>query len=127
MSDERTPQAHVRIDAAELNRVDVTDDGRRLSLRLRDRDGRHASVSLPVDCLGAILTAVPRPADGVADGGDAVHPLEAWSLEQSADGLRLTLRLSDGGKITVAVKSWQIAAIASLAGQDGVPHGQRLN
>ena len=126
--DNAPPTSHVRIDAAELSRVDVSDDGTRLCLRLRDQAGKAASVSLPADCLNAVLTALPRGVLEEACGGQGpVHRLDGWSLRQAEHGLLLTLSLSDGASITFAVKPWQIAAIASLAGQDRRPAGQRLN
>jgi hypothetical protein len=117
-----------RIDAAEVTWVEITDDRRKLCLRLRDQAGRPASVSLPVASLTAVLTAAMRaggerrtPAEG------QVHTLEGWSLDQSESGLLLTLHLPDGAAITFAVQPWQIAAIASLAGQAPSPVRNRLN
>jgi hypothetical protein len=120
MSDDPGP-SRVRIDAAELHRVDISDDGGRLHLRLRDQAGRDASVSLPADCVGAIVDAVPRLATG------AVHWVDGWSLDRVGDGWLLTLRLPGGATFTFAVKPWQIAAIASLAGQDLERGDRRLN
>jgi hypothetical protein len=111
---ERRP---ARIDAAELTWVEVTDDGRRLCLRLLDRAGQAAAVSLPVDCLNAVLAAVPQPATG------PVHRLDGWSLAVGEHGLLLTLQLPDGARMTFAVQPWQIAAIASLAGHQGAGRG----
>ncbi len=121
MRDEPPPH-HPHIDAAEIDRIDVGDDGRRLYLRVRDTRGRHASVSLPVDCVGTILTAVPH---APARNG-AIHRVDGWSLQDTPGGLLLTLRLPDGAEIAFAVTSWQIEAMASLAGQGGRDH-RRLN
>jgi hypothetical protein len=127
MSSEPTPRGHARIDATEVSQVDITDDGLRLSLRLRDREGQHASVSLPIGCLNTLLTAVPRSASDLVASHDAIHLLDGWSLDRTDDGLLLTLRLPDGAHITFAVKPWQIAAMASLAGQDSGAGCRRLN
>jgi len=116
MTDEPPPGRPPRFDAAELSRVSLSADGRRVHLKLRDGDGRPASVSLPVDCLGRVLTAVPRD-PGAADPA-LVHRLAGWSLRHGEHGLLLTFELPDGGTITFAVQPWQIAAIASLAGHD---------
>jgi hypothetical protein len=126
---EATPSdRHARIDAAELNWVEVTDNGQRLCLRMLDRAGRPASVSFPVACLNAVLSAVPRSAsDLLRDGRGQVHTIDSWSLGQDKDGLALTLHLPDGAKITFAVKPSQIEAMASLVGHVGDPRHARLN
>jgi hypothetical protein len=128
MSENAAPKRHVQIDATELSSVEVVDDGRRLRLRLRDQDGRPAAVSLPVACLNTVLTALPRSADDLLAGGQGqVHRLDGWSLGQDADGPLLTLHLPDGARITLAIKLWQIAAMASLAGQAAAPPLGRLH
>jgi hypothetical protein len=128
MDDDTPPGGHARIDAAELNWVEVTDNGQRLCLRMLDRAGRPASVSLPVACLNAVLSAVPRSAsDLLSDGRGEVHTIDGWSLGQDKDGLALTLHLPDGARITFAVKPSQIEAMASLVGHVGAPRRARLN
>jgi len=118
----------VRIHAAELNWVEVTDNGRRLCLRMRDPAGHAVSVSLPVECVNRVLTALPRTAGELLAGGvTQIHSVESWSLSQDLDGLVLTLHLPDGAKIAFAVKPWQISAIASLVGPDISPRRDRLN
>jgi hypothetical protein len=132
MTEQAPPARHRRIDAAEVNGVDVIDDGLRLRLRLRDQDGRAASVSLPADSLGAVLAAALRDAGEPPAGQGAVQRLEGWSLRRGEHALLLTLSLPGGATITLAVQPWQIAAIASLAGQglagqDSGPPRRRLN
>ncbi len=117
-----------RIEAAELNHVAISDNGQRLCLSVRDADGRHASMSLPIECLNAVLTAVPRSdQDLLADAGQRVHQIDSWSLRDPGAGLVLMFHLSDGAQIAFGVKPWQIAAIASLAGCSLAPRRDRLH
>lgn len=116
------PDASRRIDAALLDWVEVSADGRRLRLRLSDAAGHAASVSLPVESLNAMITALPRTPGIVPDG--AVHRLDGWSLREQDEVLLLTLRRPDGVATTFAVKPWQLAAIASLAGAEGGGRGR---
>lgn len=125
MADDASSCTPRRIDAAELSWVEVTDDGRRLCLRLRDPSGRAFSVSLPLACLNSVLAAVPPFAKELLADKRQVHTLDSWSLGQDRDGLVLTLHLADGAIIAFAVKPWQIAAMASLAGV--APQPSRLN
>jgi hypothetical protein len=66
---------HGRIDAAELDSAQLSPDGSRLILLLRDAAGRNVSLSLPVDCLNTILTATPRQVDP-----DGAYSLDTWSM-----------------------------------------------
>jgi len=125
---ENSPSSlHLRIDAAELSGVEITDDGQRLCLRLRDRAGRLASVSIPVDSVNTVLSAVPRAASELPGGQGEPYPLDGWSLASVDHGLVLTLQLPDGATIAFAVRPWQIAAMASLAGLEAAPRRGRLN
>jgi hypothetical protein len=119
MSSPAPPKRHARIDASELNWVEVCDDGQRLRLHLRDRQGRPASLSLPVECVNTVLAAVPRsPAQLLADAREQAYALDGWSLGRDERGLVLTLHCPDGARIAFAVHAWQIAAIASLVGHE---------
>ncbi len=125
MSSDRDPARHPSIDAAGLDWVEVTDHGRRVRLHVRDDTGRPASLSLPACALNAVLSAVPAESDP-RSAGATVHRLDGWSLGRGPDGFVLTLHRADGSRIAFAIAGWQIAAIASLAGQDAVPR-DRLN
>jgi len=128
MSEETLPGRHARIDAAELNWVEVSDDGQRICLRMVDRAGRPATVSLPVACLNTLLSAVPRSASNLLrDGHGKAHPIDSWSLGQDKNGLALTLHLPDGASITFAVMPAQIEAMASLIGHVGGNRRSRLH
>jgi hypothetical protein len=126
MEKDWAPSTPSRIDAEELSWVEITDNGRRLCLR--DRVGHPACVSIPVDSVNAILTAVPRSADELLQGGATeIYKLDGWSMGWNAAGLVLTLQLPDGAKIAFAVKPWQIRAMASLAGQPPAGRGSQLH
>jgi hypothetical protein len=84
-------------------------------------------VSLPADSLNAVLTAALRDSHDLPWPSGKVHRLDGWSLRQGEHGLLLTLSLPEGANITLAVQPWQIAAIASLAGQDSGSARGRLN
>ncbi len=119
MPEKPPPSGHARIDAAHIHSVDVCDDGQRLRLRVLDQAGLPASVTLPVDCLNTLLTALPPDALDLVAGQDGpVHRLDGWTLRSGEHDLLLTLRLPNGANITFAVKSRQIEAISSLAGLD---------
>lgn len=119
MTDRPSPSRPVRIDASGLDHVEITRDGQRVCLRVRDGEGRAASLSLPIDCLNTLLMAVPRTSqDLVAGAADQVYPVDSWSLGQDGAGLVLTLHLPDGAKITFGMKPWQLTAMASLATVD---------
>ncbi len=128
MSKQSPAGPHARIDAAEVTGVELTDDRRRLRLRLVDEAGRPASVSLPVASLNEVLAAVLRGGkEPSTQAPGSIHTLDSWSLRQGEHGLLLTLHVPDGGRVTFAVQPWQIAAIASLAGQGDGPRSVRLN
>jgi len=128
MADRETMTGHRRIEAAELNRIEIIDGGRRLCLSVRDAAGRPASMSLPIECLNAVVTAVPRSdRDLLADAARSVHRLDSWTLRDEGAGLVLTLHLPDGARIAFGVKPSQIAAIASFAGCSSVPNRDLLN
>lgn len=128
MTRDPSSSRHARIDAADVEWIEVTDGGRRLCLRLRDVAGRPAALSLPSDCLNRVLSSLPASAgQPAAEGGADIHRLDGWSLDRRAGSLVLTLHRADGARIAFAVTPWQIAAIASLAGQDAPRQGRRLN
>jgi hypothetical protein len=128
MVDQTSPNGHLRIDASELNHVEITHGGQRICLRVRDGAGRAASVSLPIECLNTVLTAVPRTdKDLLAGAADQVYRVDSWSLGQDEAGLVLNLHLPDGTKIAFGMKPWQLVAMASLAGASPSPGRARLH
>ncbi len=123
MTQDSPSSGHARIDAADVSWVEVIDGGRRLCVRLRDTEGRPASMTLPVDRLDALLSALPRRAHRPA--ADGLATLSSWSAQTTPDGLVLILNLPDGAQIALSAKSCQLAAIASLVG--AAPGPARLN
>jgi hypothetical protein len=101
-----------RIDATGLDGVRLSPDGSRLILLLRDATGQKVSLSLPVTCLNAVLTAMPRSA---AMG--ALHSLDTWSIAPAENGrdMILTLRTPEGLAISFAIKPWQVQGMATVA------------
>jgi hypothetical protein len=101
-----------RIDATELDGVRLSSDGSRLILLLRDARGEKVSLSLPVNCLNAVLTATPR----CAPMGER-HSLDTWSMEPAENGrdMILTLRTPEGLAVSFAIKPWQVQGMATIA------------
>ena len=122
MAEDGTSSGHRRIDAAEVSWVEMIDGGRRLCVRVNDMDGRPAVMTLPLDRLDTLLSALPRRPGPTGEG---VATLSSWTVQTGPDGLVLILHLPDGTPIALSAKSWQLAAIASLAGM--APEPARLN
>jgi hypothetical protein len=102
---------HSRIDA-ELDGARLSLDGSRLILLLHDAAGQKVSLSLPTQCLSAVLTAAPQP---VACG--TVHSVETWSMSSGKNGqdMILTLCTPEGMVMSFALKSWQAESMATVA------------
>jgi hypothetical protein len=99
------------IDAVELISVGPTEDGSRLKLRVRARDGGVQSLAMPAKWLNDLVNAAPHP---VLDG--SARPLASWSMQAAVDGdLLLTLRTPEGEAFIFAVKPWQVQGIGTLA------------
>jgi hypothetical protein len=112
---------NVRIDADQLSEVRLSADGSRVLLALLDDTGRKVTLSLPTNCLNAVLAAVPRRADpGV------VHRLDSWSMGVADNGqdLLLTLRTPEGVAISFTLKHWQVEGMATIATYGGSPRSQ---
>lgn len=100
------------IDATELLGLRLSADGKCLRLRIRDQKGEALSLSLPVCWLNAMQTALPR-----TTGTDAIHALDNWSMDRSANGQEviLTLRTPEGQSVSFAMKPWQVEGMATIA------------
>jgi hypothetical protein len=103
---------HRKIDATELISARLSPDRTRLLLTLRDQDGKSASLSLPTDCLNAVLTALPRQIEA-----GTVQPLDTWTMNTAENGqdLVLTLRTPDGRAVSFVTKPWQVEGMATIA------------
>ena len=99
------------IDAVELISVGPTEDGSRLKLRIRGRDGGVQSLAMPAKWLNDLVNAAPHP---VLNG--SARSLASWSMQAASDGdLLLTLRTPDGEAFSFTVKPWQVQGIGTLA------------
>jgi len=106
------------IDAAELDSVLLSADGRRLRLRVRDQIGRLVCLSLPATWLNSLLTALPR-----SHASGEVHKLDSWSLNRmpNSQDLVLTLRTPEGEAVSFAIKPWQVEGMATIATYGNTP------
>jgi hypothetical protein len=102
----------VKIDADQLTEARLSEDAARVHLTLLDQDGQRISLSLPVDCLNTIITALP----GRADPG-TIHKLDTWNMGTAGNGqdLLLTLRTPQGLAISFTLKPWQVEGMATIA------------
>lgn len=99
------------IEAIELLSVCPMEDGHRVRLRVRGRDGGIQSLAIPANWLNDLVNAAPHPA---LDG--AARPLASWSMQAATDGdLLLTLRTAEGEAFSFTVKPWQAQGIGTLA------------
>ena len=108
-----------RIDA-ELDGVRLSPDGSRLILLLRDTSGQKVSLSLPTECMNAVLTAAPEPA---ACG--TVHAVETWNMAPGAPGqdMVLTLCTKEGLVMSFTIKAWQAEGMATVAAHGSTRSG----
>jgi hypothetical protein len=106
----------VKIDADQMTEVRLSADGTRVIMALLDDAGRKVSLSLPANCLNAVLSAVPRHADP-----GTVHKLDSWNMGVAENGqdLLLTLRTAEGLAISFTLKPWQIEGMATIATYGG--------
>ncbi|MDR3538982.1 MAG: hypothetical protein P4L71_20980 [Acetobacteraceae bacterium] len=102
----------VRIDATTLTGAALSDDGMLLRLHLVDQAGQAVSLSLPANCLGVVIAALPQRIEG-----SAVHALDAWSMRaaDNGDDFLLTLRTSEGAAVSFRTKAWQVEGMATIA------------
>jgi hypothetical protein len=99
------------IAATELLSVRVVDTDGSVRLRIRDREGKQLTVSLPAHWLDAIVTALPWPA-----ASTEARPLASWSMDRvGGEDLLLTLRTAEGQAVTFAMKPWHVAGMATIA------------
>src|SRR5580698_2891098 len=95
----------VRIDATQLAEVRLSDDATRVTMTLLDASGQKVLLSLPADCLNAVLLVVPRQAPP-----DVVHRLDNWCMGAAKNGqdLLVTLSTPEGVAISFTLKPWQV-------------------
>jgi hypothetical protein len=102
----------VKIDADQLTEVRLSADATRAILTLLDNAGQKISLTLPTNCLNAVLSVVPRHAEP-----GAVHRLDSWNMGVAENGqdLLLTLRTPEGLAISFTLKPWQVEGMATIA------------
>jgi hypothetical protein len=102
----------VKIEANELTEVRLSADGARAILTLLDDTGCKISLSLPVNCLNAVMSVAPRYAEP-----GAVHKLDSWNMgvTESGQDLLLTLHTPEGLAISFMLKPWQVEGMATIA------------
>jgi hypothetical protein len=101
-----------RIDA-ELDGVRLSPDGSRLILLLRDTAGQKVSLSLPLSCVNAVLTAAPQPAEPAG----AAHSVASWNMTpaENREDMILTFCTPEGVVTSFTIKSWQAQGMATVA------------
>jgi hypothetical protein len=114
----------VKIDADRLTGVRLSADGARVLLTLLDEAGQKVSLSLPANCLNAMLAVAPRHAEP-----GAVHRLDTWNMGAAENGqdLMLTLRTREGFAISFMLKPWQVEGMATIATYGGFHRPQPKN
>jgi hypothetical protein len=122
---DRSQNLERQIEVSELHCIEVAQNGKTICLRVRDRDGRAASVRLPVACLNAVANAIPRPESELINK-TSPHEVDSWSLAPCLTGLILRLNLPDGARIAFSIQPWQLAAMASVAPRLSPPTSVRL-
>jgi hypothetical protein len=102
----------VKVDADQLTEVRLSADGARLNMDLLDSKGQKVSLSLPTNCMNAMLSALPRHAKP-----GSVHKLDSWNMGVAENGqdLLLTMRTQEGLAISFMLKSWQVEGMATIA------------
>ena len=90
-------------------------------LNLLDDTGQRISLSLPANCLNAVLAVAPRHTEP-----GAVHKLDTWNMGMAENGqdLVLTLRTPEGLAISFALKPWQVEGMATIAAYGSSHRGQ---
>jgi hypothetical protein len=102
----------VKIDADQLTEVRLSADGAHVIMALCDAVGQRTSLSLPTNCLNALLSVRPRHVEP-----DSVHKLDAWNMGIAENGqdLLLTLRTPEGLAVSFTLKPWQVEGMATIA------------
>jgi hypothetical protein len=102
----------VKIDANQVTEARLSADGTRVMLVLFDATGQRISLSLPANCLNAVLSVAPRYAEP-----DAIHKLDTWNMgvAENDQDLLLTLRTPEGLAISFTLKPWQVEGMATIA------------
>ena len=102
----------ITIDADQVTEVRLSADGARVLLTVLDDKAQKVLVSLPANCLNAVVAVAPRHAEP-----GAVHKLDTWNMAaaENRQDLLLTLRTPEGLAISFTLKPWQVEGMATIA------------
>ncbi|MGA3005077.1 MAG: hypothetical protein ABSE20_25485 [Acetobacteraceae bacterium] len=102
----------VKIDANKLTEIRLSEDATRVTMTLLDASGQQVLLSLPANCLNAVVSVVPRQV-----APDVVHRLDSWSMcvVENGQDLLLTLRTPEGVATSFTLKPWQLEGMATIA------------
>jgi hypothetical protein len=113
------------IEGKALDQFQIAPDGTSVSLGLRDTAGQSVAVSLPIDCVNALMMTLPSM---VAQALRARHrdsslrmvfPLGQWTVESAAADERVILTLStpDGFTVSFGITPDELTRIGSAAAE----------
>jgi hypothetical protein len=126
--------ARTRITVSDILRIEMSDDGTRVTFRLLDDRGDEVCVVLPVCRLGELVAAIPNELSPTHPGNQsaqAVHPVCSWSIGAGSGSRELALTLvTDEGRVArFAMTVGQIAGIATVTqyGRPDAPSRRLLN
>ena len=113
------------INGKALTTWQVDPGGEAFRLNFESVDGRPASLTLPADCLKALLMTLPQLAAQALrtkyrdDTLKVVYPIGDWSLQLASDGVHLILTLGtpDGFEVSFALQDNDAAGLAASLGE----------
>ena len=105
-----------------LTTCQVAAGGEAFRLNFENADGQPMSLTLPSDCLRALLMTLPRltaqalRAKYRDDTLKVVYPVGKWSLQVASDGVHriLTLCTPDGFEVSFALQDDDAGGLAAL-------------
>jgi hypothetical protein len=123
--------ALAEIEGRDLTTFDVAPDGRRFRINFTDAAGRPSALTLPTECLNALLMTLPRIASRAlhARYQDSslriVFPAEEWRLEGGDNGrLILTIGTCGGFEASFLLAREDLRDIAESLGEEATTPAQ---
>jgi len=113
------------INGKALTTWQVDSAGEAFRLNFESVDGQPASLTLPAECLRALLMTLPQltaqalRAKYRDDTLKVVYPVGEWSLQLASDGVHriLTLATPDGFEVSFALQDDDAAGLAASLGE----------
>ena len=113
------------INGKALTTWQVDSAGEAFRLNFESVDGQPASLTLPAECLRALLMTLPQltaqalRAKYRDDTLKVVYPVGDWSLQLASDGIHriLTLGTPDGFEVSFALQDDDAAGLAASLGE----------